>query len=45
MQLGLESIVSFVGFYVSGLLQNRGVVSVSYVLCVVAARRNAENPH
>ncbi len=34
-QSGFESIASFVViFFVSGLLQNRGVVSVSYVLRV-----------
>ncbi len=31
---GLESIVSFVGFHISGLLQNRGVASTSYMLRV-----------
>ncbi len=34
IQFGLVSVVSFVGFYISGLLQNRGVASTSYVLCV-----------
>ncbi len=46
-QWGLENCANFVCFYSNGLLQNRGVASVSYVVRVhfAAAEHHDETPH
>ncbi len=47
VRIFFKSIVSFVGFHISGLFQNRGVASTSYVLRVrvTSAENFAETPH